>query len=235
MRKFILPYAIVITIVTIGIIITDKLPARILATFDKKQLIKPESAHIILRNSLFKELHTTDKVIFVGNSITENGNWNELLQSDEIVNRGIAGDFSSGILKRIDQYINDRPRCIILMDGINDIMLEIPLDTIQGRYARIISKIQQAHIPVIVQSTLYVDKNTDVHNYTTSINHNVDALNKFLSEYCKARNIQFIDVNAVLQSNGCLASNYTDDGVHINGDAYEKWAKLLKPHLNSYL
>ena len=39
-----------------------------------------------------KEPVVKGKVIFLGNSITEGGNWKELLKDSTVINRGISGD-----------------------------------------------------------------------------------------------------------------------------------------------
>ena len=59
------------------------------------------------RLALFKaEEISRDKIVFAGCSITEFGKWNELLNDMSIINRGIAGDNSFGLLNRIDDIIN---------------------------------------------------------------------------------------------------------------------------------
>ena len=45
-----------------------------------------------------------NKIVFLGNSIMQGGgNWNNRYKSNNIVNRGISGDYTEGILKRLDE------------------------------------------------------------------------------------------------------------------------------------
>ena len=44
-----------------------------------------------------------DKIMFVGNSITEGGNWRRLLKDSTVINRGISGDNTFGLLNRLDE------------------------------------------------------------------------------------------------------------------------------------
>lgn len=45
------------------------------------------------RATLFEELPVTSKdIIFLGNSITNGGEWSELLNNKHVKNRGISGD-----------------------------------------------------------------------------------------------------------------------------------------------
>jgi hypothetical protein len=52
------------------------------------------------RVALFeKEPVFTGRIIFLGNSITQIGNWKKLLNDSTVINRGIAGDITFGVLK----------------------------------------------------------------------------------------------------------------------------------------
>src|SRR5688572_15846507 len=62
------------------------------------------------RLALFKtEPVTKGKIIFLGNSITEFGNWKKLLNDSSIINRGIAGDNTFGVLARLEDVITRQP------------------------------------------------------------------------------------------------------------------------------
>ena len=43
------------------------------------------------------------KIIFLGNSITEGANWNELAGMRNVLNRGIGGDVTFGVLGRLEE------------------------------------------------------------------------------------------------------------------------------------
>src|SRR5690349_13279539 len=66
--------------------------------------------------------HVKNEIVFLGNSITERGEWQEILSGYRcpIVNRGVGGDNSFGILARMDEILAAKPKAIFLMDGIND-------------------------------------------------------------------------------------------------------------------
>ncbi|HWJ27137.1 MAG TPA: hypothetical protein VNS32_11380 [Flavisolibacter sp.] len=49
--------------------------------------------------------HTSSDVVFLGNSITQGTDWNELLQLPQARNRGISGDITFGVLQRLDEVI----------------------------------------------------------------------------------------------------------------------------------
>ena len=46
--------------------------------------------------------------------------WDKKLEANNLVNRGISGDFSEGIQKRLDEIIHYKPIAIFILIGIND-------------------------------------------------------------------------------------------------------------------
>ena len=63
-----------------------------------------------------------DKIVFLGDSITEGGgDWNRYLGTNNVVNRGISGDTTLGVLARLHEIWFYKPISLFLLIGINDI------------------------------------------------------------------------------------------------------------------
>ena len=63
----------------------------------------------------------SNKIVFIGNSITYGlRRWDNKLEANNIVNRGISGDFSEGIQKRLNEIIYYKPLAVFILIGIND-------------------------------------------------------------------------------------------------------------------
>lgn len=60
-------------------------------------------------------------IVFLGNSITEQGWWSLLLKHGDVENRGIGGDNTFGMIDRLPDILKSKPRKIFLMAGINDL------------------------------------------------------------------------------------------------------------------
>ena len=60
-------------------------------------------------------------VVFVGSSIVEEGPWTLLFPGETIINRGISGDTTSGVLDRLDEIIALEPEKVFLYIGGNDL------------------------------------------------------------------------------------------------------------------
>ncbi len=57
------------------------------------------------------------EIVFIGNSITEGGVGN----LENIRNRGIAGDVTDGVLKRLNEITYFKPKAVFILIGINDL------------------------------------------------------------------------------------------------------------------
>ena len=172
-------------------------------------------------------------IVFLGNSITERAEWQELLADSRypVLNRGIGGDNSFGILARIDEVLRGRPRAIFLMDGINDQFRKLPQEVSVNNYKRIIKRIKKISPKTLIylQSALPINEERTKEPYTKDRNVLVQILNEKLRQLAADENIPFVDLCPLFQDNeGRLNAIYSADGVHLIPSAYIKWVQLLK-------
>ena len=111
-----------------------------------KERYAGRSAHYIARLSIFRSIpNTNQKVVMLGNSITNNCWWNELLERDaaEVINRGISGDTVLGILDRLDDIVDENPAKIYLLSGVNDMFEDsnVAKEEVWNRYQQLIEAI----------------------------------------------------------------------------------------------
>ena len=96
------------------------------------------------RATLFEELPVGSKdIIFLGNSITNGGEWAELFNNKHVKNRGISGDVCMGVYDRLDVILKGKPAKIFLLIGINDLSGGRSADTIVQQISLIIQKIKR--------------------------------------------------------------------------------------------
>lgn len=186
------------------------------------------------KTSHFRTLPKAESgIIFLGDSLTDLCEWAELLENDQIKNRGICGDTTDGILNRIDNIIEHQPQKLFLLIGINDLNQGIQVLDIVENYNLILNSIKDK-LPttkVFVQSVLPV-------NYQkfqkSGVNDKVIELNLKLREISKEFSYQYIDLfSAFLDINKELDSQYTTDGVHLNGQGYLVWKEIIEQDVNS--
>ena len=80
------------------------------------------------------------RIIFLGNSITEMGDWKTVLNDSTVINRGIGGDITYGVLKRLKDITDRNPSKVFILLGINDIGKDIPDVVIADNYLKIVGK-----------------------------------------------------------------------------------------------
>ena len=176
-----------------------------------------------------------NQIVFVGDSITDLYPLDDYYTDLDLAcyNRGIGGDTTSGVLKRMDVSIFDlQPAKIVIMIGIND----TDISQVSNNHTKILEQIKN-RLPsseVFVMSVLpisekildYVSidlalRNNQVMNYNASLKALADRLD-----------YTYVDLfSLVADENNCLKLELTDDGVHLNSAGYTIWTNLLKPML----
>jgi lysophospholipase L1-like esterase len=174
--------------------------------------------------------NTKGEIIFLGNSITDIGEWAEIWQNKKVRNRGVSGDNTFGVLARLDEITASKPAKVFIMIGINDIAKETPDTVIIANYKKIINRIQSESpkTKINVQSILPTNNDfTEFKRHQNKMEH-VIFINAALENYCKEIGLVYVDLyTAFLDDNKKLDKKYTYDGLHINGYGYMKWKEIL--------
>ena len=181
--------------------------------------------------TLFRLLPDTEgEIIFLGNSITDIGEWAEIWQNPRVKNRGISGDITYGVLARLDEVLSARPAKIFVMIGVNDIARNIPDSVILHNYGRLIDRVLQGspQTRLVMQSVLPTnDEFKPFKNHYGKDDH-IRAVNAGLRRLCEESKVDYIDLySRFLDASGKLDKRYTNDGLHLNGAGYMLWKALL--------
>ncbi|WP_165503612.1 GDSL-type esterase/lipase family protein [Pedobacter hiemivivus] len=190
--------------------------------------------YYLQRMEYFKKMpHVKNEIVFLGNSITERGEWQEILSDSKypIVNRGIGGDNSFGILARMDEVLTTKPKAIFLMDGINDLFRKLPYDVSINNYKRIIRmiKAKSPKTKIYIESALPINEEMTKEPYTKGRNVMVPVLNAKIKQLAKEEKVTYIDIVPLFQDEkGNLKKEVTMDGVHLKASAYIDWVAYLK-------
>ena len=176
------------------------------------------------------------EIIFLGDSITDIGEWIELWKNRRVRNRGISSDNTFGVLARLDEVTSRNPAKIFLLIGINDIARNIPDSVILRNYARIVQRIrtESPRTRLYVQSILPTNSAfSEYKNHQNKTDH-IAWLNAQLRSLCKRTEAIFVDLHsAFADGEGKLDRQYTNDGLHLTGAGYRHWQAFLEK--NGYL
>lgn len=188
------------------------------------------------RVSLFNHLPVTEKdIIFLGNSITDGGNFEELFAREDVKNRGIRSDAIPGVLKRLNQVTDGHPRKIFLLIGINDVSHGLSVEKLAERYENLVKEIKKRspQSKLYVQSVMPINNDFKVYKNLTGKEQTVVKFNEQIKRIAEENDVTFIDLWPVLaDSKGKMKSQYTNDGLHLTGKGYRAWTDFIRPYLD---
>jgi lysophospholipase L1-like esterase len=188
--------------------------------------------HTLQRIAQFeKEPVVTGRVIFLGNSITEMGKWKQVTGDSTVINRGIGGDITYGVLKRLKDITDRQPSKLFILLGINDIGKDIPDAVIAGNYLKIVNEVHSKcpKTKIYVESILPL--NPAMKNFPQHYDkeEHVLAVNKLLKANASAGKYTYVDIfHLFVDGEGRLKSELSYEGLHLKPEAYPIWIGYLK-------
>ena len=196
---------------------------------------RTHSTYYYQRASHFEQLPTSSRdIIFLGNSITDGAEWSELFQNHHIKNRGISGDTTWGVYDRLETILKGNPKKIFLLIGINDIGRGKDNQYVIDGIERIINKIkkEKPRTRIYVQSILPVNPIYGKFNGHTSQWKRIPIINESIQRIAQNEGITYIDLFAAfVDEEGKMNKDLTNDGLHLLGQGYEIWKKIISPYL----
>ena len=186
-------------------------------------------------NSELKKINDPNRVVFMGNSITEGWSFldKDFFINNPFVNRGIGGQTTPQMLIRFKpDVVNLNPKAVVILAGINDIAENTGPVTIENIAENIISMAEIAkanEIKVFICSTLpAID-----FPWSPGMDPGpkVVKLNSILKNYCDSNNIPYVDYFSAMsdEKGGLKVPEYTaaDDLVHPNLAGYKVMEKII--------
>lgn len=181
-------------------------------------------------------------VVMLGDSITDFYDLDKFYGSEMlIVNSGINGNKTEDIINNIrNRVFAYNPSKIFLLIGVNDILYdgddpENVVDQIDEIVMEINNKLPNTKIYI---ESIYPVNNEWKDNHDNrvkdekEINSTIIMTNDRIEEYCEANDLKFIDLYPdLLDDNGVLNHDYTDDGLHPNENGYKVITEILKKYM----
>lgn len=173
-------------------------------------------------------MHNHGSILFIGDSLTEWFDLRHHFPDLHLVNEGIAGDTTYGLLERIDAIMSIPAAKIFLMIGINDILNGFQADDIIENLQLIMEDIntQSNRSKLIMQSILPV--NESMVGGKSQFNATIRHVNTAISEYCLDCRVHYLDLHSCFLDGNELNRMLTTDGAHLSEEGYLLWAKKLR-------
>jgi lysophospholipase L1-like esterase len=180
------------------------------------------------------------RVVFMGNSITEN--WQHdfatMFPGKPYIGRGISGQTTPQMLVRFRQdVVALEPAAVVILAGTNDIAGNTGPSTLEMVEDNIASmaELARAHgIKVVLASVL------PVHDYPWKPGlepaPKIIALNSWIRAYAAQHGATFVDFHsAMADADGGMRSGLSSDGVHPNESGYRIMAPLVEQAIDQAL
>ncbi|MDE7402326.1 MAG: GDSL family lipase [Muribaculaceae bacterium] len=184
------------------------------------------------KTSLFEVLPITGRdIVFLGNSITDGGEFNELFEMDCIKNRGIRSDLITGVEKRLGQITPGHPDKIFLLIGINDVSHGHSVAELAKRYERLVKRIrtESPDTKLYLQSVMPINNSFKRYKGLIGKESTIREFNKEIEKIAAANGAEYVNLWPFLaDSNGRLKADMTNDGLHLNGRGYRAWASGIQ-------
>ena len=135
----------------------------------------------------------TSTIVMLGNSLTEfGGDWSKKLGRPGIVNYGIMGDNTQGMLRRLYQITPHHPKAIFLMVGTNDVTGEETDEEIFEKCRSVIDAIrtQTPQTRLLVQSLLPVNLEVKLWKILEGQEAKIVDINHRLQDYCERQQLE---------------------------------------------
>jgi len=186
------------------------------------------------------------RVVFIGDSITDVWKLDKYFPGKPYVNRGISGQTTSQMLIRVRPDVIDlRPRVVVILAGTNDIAGNtgpISLEAIEGNIASMTELATANGIRVVIASVLPVsdhNRNAAGAQIVQTIRRppeKILAINKWLKEFCEKRGHVYLDYfTPSVDKDGYLRVDIANDGLHPNDKGYEIMAPLAEKAITEAL
>src|SRR6202795_3049640 len=183
-----------------------------------------------------------NRVVFLGDSITDYWKLPDYFPGKPYINRGIDGQTTPQMLVRFRQDVIDlHPKVLVVLAGTNDIAGvtgRASNEDIEANYASMAELARAHRIRVVFASIL------PVHNYAHDAEESfalrprdrILALNKWLKDYCAKNRFVYLDyLSALVDERGMLKRALADDGLHPTDAGYKIMAPLAEKAIQNAL
>jgi lysophospholipase L1-like esterase len=176
------------------------------------------------------------RVVFIGDSITQQWDLPKFFPGLETLNRGIGWQTTSEMLVRLRQDALDlHPSAIVVLGGTNDFHIDfgpMPLVSTQGNIQSMIELARQHDIAILVgtiPSVCFEKRGISQKEFDLA---SMARYNEWLRTLCTGKYCTLVDYDDALHNSGEPFCTYLRDGVHPTDIGYEAMARSVRDALN---
>ena len=174
-------------------------------------------------------MSTTQTLLMLGDSLVEWGDWEELLPTIQVINRGVAGEYVEELSTRLTVEIETAPDPdhILIMAGTNDLLMG-------NRFFPAIFRSMLPRLSSLCPN-VGITLNSIMPMSLPGLSTAIAETNQELRAVADQSDCLFLDM-VPPYTEQCLPITrpcFLPDGVHISTLGYQVWANEINHHLES--
>ena len=170
-------------------------------------------------------VHSERTMVFLGDSLTEDGHWSEWFPDANVRNLGRGGDTTDGVLARLGEVVAAAPDEILLLVGTNDLGTRQTVEHLVRNIQSMMVDLRR-DLPgtrMLLQSIL---------PRAREFADQIQTANIHLRQFAATVRAQYLDLwPALALEDGELNPEFSDDRLHLNSAGYDAWLGELRPAL----
>lgn len=201
----------------------------------KKQFVTKKV--IVEKGKTTNDILKKENIVFLGDSITDYYPVDEIFNLP-IINSGKSGYKTDQIIPELKELVYQyNPTSVYILIGTNDFRDEDDdklVNEVEENIVKIVEDIQKyrSKSKIYIQSIYPINKTIKNNNTDHRENEEIIEVNNYLEEYCKKNNLTYIDMyNKLIDEDGNLSKEYTNDGLHPNELGYSRITRELIPFI----
>lgn len=166
-------------------------------------------------------------IVFLGDSITNHGDWEGWFPGVEVHNLGVSGDTSADVLERLGEVVALNPQMVSLLIGTNDF----------GNHGRSVEHVvRNTELLLANLRRELPDAAILVHSILPRGREFADRVrdaNRHLRQFAPAVGAEYLDLwPAFALEDGEVDPRFSDDRLHLTEAGYAAWLEVLRPALD---
>ena len=183
-----------------------------------------------------------DRVVFMGDSITDIWKLEKYFPGKPYINRGIGGQTTPQMLIRFRPDVIDlEPKVVVILAGTNDIAGNtgpMSLAEIEANLKTMTELARIHSLRVVLSSVLPVNNYTERSKMFFPLRppEQILELNHWIKDYCVRNHCIYLDYfSAMVDDKGLLKADLADDGLHPNDKGFALMAPLAQKAIDQAL
>lgn len=175
-----------------------------------------------------------DSLIY-GYGVKSKERWTNIVKEKldiELINKGICGDTTTGLLTRFyKDVVFEKATHVVIMGGTNDFLWQVPIEQVKANIAAILFHSIHYNIVPIIGIPIPVDADAAEKNWNfidsfKVVNDLIIEFSQWIKKFSTHNNIKVIDFYSLFNKDITgIQSQYYIDGLHLNKFGHEKMAE----------